>query len=131
MSLLDNFPHRCSIFRMANQSDGLGGGRYVPILEQSNLECWEQQASASERMDYQKRGIDIGTKIFFLANPNVTERHRILITERDGVASSNLDITDPANPDVFDVSTLTYPDASAGLAVIWKVMCKSNTASTE
>lgn len=131
MSLLENFPHRCSIFRIANQPDGLGGGRYVVVLEQSDVECWEQQLSASEIMDYQKRGINVTNKVFFNANPNVTERHRLLITKRFGVATANLDINDVANPDVFDVSTATYPDASAGLAVLWKVMARSNTASTE
>jgi hypothetical protein len=82
-------------------------------------------------MDYQKRGIDIRTKIFFVSNPNVTERHRILITSRFGVAAPNLDISDVANPDIFDVKSFTYPDASAGLGILFKVMCQDNTASTE
>lgn len=131
MALLDEFPHKCSIFRMAPQPDGLGGLLYSIVLEQSNVPCWEQQASASEIMEYEKRGVNIQTKVFFADDPKVTERHCLLITERFGEATPNLDVTDVANPDVFNVKSFAYPDASAGLAVLWRAMCASRTSSTE
>ncbi len=131
MSLLDNLPHKCSIFRVGRSKESAGGKLYGPILEQSDVECWEQAASSNEIRDFEKRGMGVSTKIFFVDNPGVTERHRILITERMGVASPNLDITDVSNPDVFDVVTDSYPDASAGLSILWRVMCDKKTGATQ
>ena len=130
-SILDNLPHTCLIFRVTPQPDGLGGTLYRVVVEQSNVSCWEQQASASEIADYEKRGIKIDTKIFFVDNPLVTERHRILITSRFGIPTPNLDPTDVANPYSFDVKSEPYPDASAGTGVLWRVMCGRKTGATQ
>ena len=130
-SILDNFPHLCSIFRETPQPDGIGGTIYTTVIEQTNVPCWEQRLSSSEALDYEKRGIKVDTKIYFINDPLVTERHRILITSRFNVASPNLDTTDVSNPDVFDVKTTDYPDASAALQVIWKVMCSKKTGATQ
>ncbi len=79
---------------------------------------------------YEQRGIDISCKIFFATNPRVTAQHRILITERNGEPTSNLNIEDIDNPDVFDVVSYTDPDASVGLGLLWKVMVKNKTSRT-
>ena len=130
-SILDNFPHLCSIFRVTPQPDGLGGTIYSVVIEQENVSCWEQKLSSSEVLDYEKRGIKVDTKIYFIDDPQVTERHRILITSRFDVPSPNLDPTDVTNPNIFDVKTTDYPDASAALQVIWKVMCSTKSGATQ
>lgn len=127
MSLLDTLPHRCTIARVIRMNDSLGGNVYGVEIEQTDVECWEQKASTSESRDYEKRGINVTTKIYFATNPNVTEQHRILVTERNGTATQNLDITDVANPDTLDVVSSDYPDASVGLGILWKVMAKGSS----
>lgn len=126
MALIDSMPHRCSIGRVIRSNDALGGNRFNITVEQINVECWEQRANASTISVYEKRGIKIDTSVYFAENPNVTERHRILITKRLGVAQSNLDITEVDNPDVLDVMSYSYPDASAGQGVLWRVECNSD-----
>ena len=131
MSLLTELPHRCTIFRQTRTTDSLGGNRYGTVVEKTNVECWEMQASASEMQMYEKRGIKVSTKIFFVEDPKITERHRILITSRLGVASNNLDVTDVANRDVADVMSSPVPDASAGLGILWRVLCDKTLAGVQ
>lgn len=121
MSLLDALPHRCKIVRRVRTADVLGGGKDGETVEQTDVECWEQQASASEITEFGKRGINVSRKIFFVEDPGVTERHQIIITSRLGVlvpAASQLSL---------DVKSDTRPDASAGLAILWKVMTGDST----
>lgn len=115
MSLLDNLPHECTIQRRIRSNDGLSGNKRSVTVEQTAVSCWEQQASASEITAYGKRGITITTKVYFTSDPQVTERHQLLITSRNGTAV--------ASPDVLDVQSQAIPDASAGLAVLFRVMC--------
>lgn len=123
MSLLDNFPDICSIRKRKRVSGegGYGGTRTVSQLIRSGVTCWLQPASQSEINDYQKRGIDVRYKCYFIANPNITEQHELVITSRSGVAT-NFDA---------DVVTQSEPDASAGLGVVWKVMIRDVTSSED
>ena len=131
MSLLDDLPHRCTIFRQTRSNDSLGGNKYGVVIEKTNVEVWEQQASASEIQDYEKRGIVVNTKLYFVEDPKVTERHSVLITKRLDVNSPNLSVTDVSNPDVVYVKSDTRPDASAGLGILWRVMCEKKTSRTQ
>ncbi len=131
MSILDSLPHLCKIFRQIRTNDGLGGNVYGVVTEQSNVECWEQPASASEMKEYEKRGIKVSTKVYFVTDPAVDERHRILITSRQGVAQANLDGTDVTNPDTLCVQSSARPDASAGLGILWRVMCDATDSNTQ
>ena len=121
MSLLGNFPHLCTIQRRTRSNDDLGGNFDAETVEQTNVVCWEQQASDGEIADFEKRGMTIDRKIFFLSNPSVTPRHEILITSRNGVTQSS--------PSVLDVISEPRPDASAGLGVVWRVMVNENTGA--
>lgn len=131
MSLLDSLPHLCKIGRVIVSKDSYGGDLYGITVEQTDVECWEQAASDSEIKEFEKRGQSVTTKVYFASNPNVTERHRILITERNGTEQSNLDITDVANLDTLEVSSVSSPDASVGLGVLWRIMCRANTGHEE
>jgi len=122
MSLLDSLPHRCTIQRLKYTKGTLAGSKSIPIVEQTNVACWEQQAGASEISSYQKRGISISRKIYFASDPNVTERHQIIITKRNGVAIV------VANQIVLDVRTKISPDASAGLGALFKIMVEEVTS---
>ena len=125
MSLLDNLPHRCNIYRRSRSTgpDDLGVSVDSLILEKENVACWEQQASSSESRDWQKRGITVSKKIFFTADPEVTEGHVIVITYRRGAAV-------PVNfDDMLDVKSAPDPDASATLGVVWKVMAEYKKGS--
>lgn len=113
MSILDNLPHRCRIQRVSRQADTVGGNRDVPVVVQEDVPCWVQQASSSEVMLFQQRGMMLKYKIFFRADLGLNEQHEIVVTWYRNQAVE-------FNPGT--VLTTTPPDASAGLGVLWKVM---------
>jgi len=123
MSLLNSFPHRCTIQRMVRSSGSLAGSKTTPVIEQTNVSCWEQPAGDAEVEEYQKRGMKVTHKIYFTVDPGVTERYQILITERSGIAV--------ASPIALDVKSEPRPDATAGLGVVYKVMCDLLTGSND
>ena len=116
MSLLDNMPHRATIRRNTRSSGTLAGSKDTPVVEQTDVRCWAQNAGAAETLDYQRRGMSVNRKIYFPTDPGVTTRHEILITEKGGVAV--------AVPLVLEVRTEALPDASAGTGVVFKVMAE-------
>ncbi len=117
MSLLDSFPHKCTIRRRVRTKGPLGGSKDSFTNESTDVLCWEQNASQKETEDFEKRGMTLRSKIYFRADPGVTERHQIVITERLGVAVSS------SNQLPLDVNTKAMPDATAGLAIAFKVFC--------
>jgi len=121
VSLLDNLPHRCTIRRRTRTKGTLGGSKDSQTNEQTNVECWEQNAGHNEVMDYEKRGMSISRKVYFASDPGVTSRHEILITERNGTTISS--------PVALTVKSEAIPDASAGMGVLYKVMCDRVTSS--
>ena len=121
MSLFENMPDRCTIQRRVRTKDTLAGSSDVPVVEQTNVECWEQAAGASASESHEKRGIEITTKVYFVTNPGVSSRHQIIITSRRGTA---VPVADQVALDVVDRA---YPDASAGFSWLWRVMAGFNT----
>lgn len=121
MTLLSNFPHKCKIERITWTSGTLAGKKPTPVSEQTDVACWEQQASSKEIKEFQKRGISIARKIYFLVDPAVTEKHTITITERQGTAIAS------ASQISLKVRSESLPDASAGLGVVYKVMVEERT----
>lgn len=105
MSLLDNMPHVATAKRRTRTRDSLGGGKDTWTTLWSGRACWRQQATASEVMSCQQRGQTVTHKVFFHDNPNVDERDELVI-----------------GSDTMEVSSVTHPDASAGLGVLWRVM---------
>lgn len=122
MSILGTMPHLCTIRRMRRRRDSLGGGWDTPVVEQTGVECWEQQASASEIKDYEQRGQKVSRKIYFPTDPGVTSQHEIVITERRGTAVAE------ANQLPLTVVSSPFPDAGAGLGAVYKVMVDEWTA---
>lgn len=125
MSLLDNLPHRCTIRKRVRSKGTLGGGRNDPSDVSTGVECWDQPAGDSEINFYMKQGMTINRKVYFASNPNVTEENQILITSRDGGSTTE------SSPVVLDVVSAAQPDASAGLGILWRVMCHYRTGSID
>ncbi len=123
MSILDNMPHRCTIQRLIHSQGSMAGSKSTPVVEQTGVKCWEQTAGNAEVLEYQKRGMLVTHKVYFVADPEVTERHQILITEREGVIVSS--------PLALDVRSEAKPNASVGLSFVWKVMCDRNTGGQD
>lgn len=116
MALFDSFPHECTIQKRVKAQDSLVGSKYTRTVIQTGVQCWEQAVSSNEMLMFEKRGMKINTKVFFLSNPGITDRHEIVITKRNGV-SVPLASQTPIQ-DLF----VTGPDASAGLGILFKVM---------
>jgi len=123
MSLLDNFPHECTIRRRTIAKGDLGGGKTSSTVEQTGVSCWVQTASDREVLAYEKMGMSINRKIYFLSDPSVTERHEILVTKKLGVAVSS--------PAVLEVRSEALPDASAGLGVVYRVMAEEEVGASD
>ena len=121
MSLLDELPNRCSIYRKVRTVDGMSGNIDTPVLEQSNVECWRQSANSSEVTIFQKQDITVSCKIYFSENPQVTEQHSIVITKMNGEAVTE---------EFYDVVSYAVPDAGAGLGVLYRVMVNTSTGRT-
>lgn len=122
MSILDELPHKCQIARYSRTRDAGLGSIGTRLVEQSDVACWEQAASDREVTEFQKRGMDVSRKVYFTENPNVTSRHTIKITEREGVAVTDYEL---------DVVSAPEPDASVGLGVVYRVMCNRLTGQVE
>lgn len=123
MSLLTNFPHECLIRKRISKKGTLGGRRNKPQNVATDVVCWEQQASNAEVLEFEKRGMSLQKKIYFLTDPEVDEHHEILITKRNGVTVSG--------PIRYDVLSESLPDASAGLGIVYKVMIGQNPAKLQ
>lgn len=131
MPLLDaaSMPHRCTIARLVRSVDSLGGNLFGVVIEQTDVPCWQQKAGASESVIADKPQITITHTIYFANDPQVTERHLILITDRNGNETANQDITDVANPDTLRVTNYSDPDDSVGLGLLFSVTCTDQTGA--
>jgi hypothetical protein len=103
----------------------LGGSRRAATVEQTGVKCWDQPASDDQIEEFSKHGIAINRKIYFIADPSVTEAHEILITSRDAGT------TTIANPVALEVRSEALPDASAGLGKVYRVMAWQQTGSNQ
>jgi len=119
VSLLENLPHRCTIRRRVRSKGTLGGSKDSFTVEQTGVHCWEQKAGDSEITEFSKRGIRISRKVYFVNDPEVTERHQILITEKSGVVDSD--------PTPLDVKSTPRPDADVGFGLLFRVFVDEST----
>ena len=114
MALTENLPHKCTIsLRTAARVGNLGGVQDTASVVSENVPCWEQQMGSAEQMRYEKQGIQINRKIYFSTDPNITQRHQIRITERNG--------TPVAGEPEMKVTTLVDPDVNVGFGNLFRV----------
>jgi len=116
MPLLDTLPDRCSVLRLTRVKDELGGSKDGFVVERTGVECWEQQTGASESAEFEKKGISVTSKVYFVENLRLTSRHRIVVTSRNGVAVAEADQTP------LDVAAAPLPDVSVGRGLLWRAM---------
>jgi len=122
MSILDNFPDECTIQRLVRAKGDFGGSKDSPVVDQTEVSCWEQQVSAAESMRYQRQGMKLRSKVYFTADPNVTRRHQIIVTSRNGTAIVAV------NQVALDVLDEPSPDANVGQGGLFRVMIGRNTS---
>ncbi len=108
MSLLDNLPHTATAKRRTRTKDTLAGAKdSFPITLFADRACWMQPLGASESTECQSRGITATHKVYFTADPGLDERCILVIQS----------IT-------YDVKSVSSPDCSAGLGVLWRATCE-------
>lgn len=125
MSILENLPHRCEIYRRSVEpnSDDLGVVVDRLVLVAANVSCFEQPVNTTESKDWQKRGITVTSKIYFVADPQIDERHVIFLTNRNGTSI-------PANSRIrLEVRSISEPDASMGASLVWRAMLENKRSS--
>ena len=114
MSLLQNFPHTATATKRRRVNDSLGGSRdSFPTTVFTNRACWRQPAGNSEIEEFAKRGIKVTNKVYFLTDPALDENHVLTISG-----------------DEYEVRSFSDPDATAGLGVVYKVMCEQTTTGS-
>lgn len=106
MSLLDQLPHLATAKRRTRTKDTLGGSKdSYPTIVFVDRACWRQPVSDSEAMDFQQRSVKVTHKIYFAADPGLSDQDIIVIgTENHKVRSQS------------------HPDASVGKGILWRVM---------
>lgn len=116
MSILNNFPHEAAATIRSRTMGPLGGSSdsYTSVF--TERDCWAQLASQREILEFEKRGMSVTNKIYFLTDPGLDERHVLTITRKSGGSIG-----------VFEVRSKSIPDATAGLAVVWRVMAEVRT----
>lgn len=117
MSLLDNLPHRCTLYRRYRTSDSMGGARPSRIPIREGIPCWQQPMSATEQTKYGKAGMSITTKIYFNSDPGIKDNDELVITHRRvaGVLTS----IDEADWVYIENLMAHQPDRSAGLGLLF------------
>ena len=111
MSLLDNLPHTASAYPRVHTQGTHGGSRTsLGTALFTDRACWRQPVSDREAVEYEKPGVVVTNKVYFVIDPAVDERHVMVI---DG--------------DEFDVLSQAKPDATAGLEWAFRVMIGHKT----
>lgn len=106
MSLLDRLPHLATAKRRSRAKDSLGGLKDTyPTTLFTNRACWRQPATDREINYWKQRSIDVTHSVYFAADPDLDEHCTL---EIDG--------------DVMSVWSVSHPDNSVGLGVLWRVM---------
>lgn len=127
MSLLDDLPHRCITQRRTVSRGSHGGRKTSKTEEKFRICCWVQPATHREVEEYEKRGISINRKVYFADDPEVTERHDIVIVSWDRGCT----LIERSKRKTLEVRSYAGPDSSAGLGVLYKVMVEETTGSNQ
>ena len=103
--ILDHLPHTATAKRRTRTQDTLGSAKDSYTTVWSDRACWRQPVSDSERMEYEKRGQRVTHKIYFAADPELDEEYMLIV-----------------GGDTMSVRSVSDPDASVGLGILWRVM---------
>jgi hypothetical protein len=120
MSILDNFPHTCTAKVRSVSSDALGGTSESYATVFTGRACWRQLASQAQIIEYEKRGIAITDRIYFLTDPGLDERHIVEVSKMHARGTV-------AGVDTLEVRSKAVPDATAGLGVVYRIFAGAET----
>jgi len=113
VSILDNLPHTAKKLRRTRAQDEYGGTRDTFAQVGADLSCWRQAATEREIERFSKRGISVTDKVYFTANPSLDEQYILEI-----------------GSSWYEVRSVSDPDASVGLAIVWRAMVELTTVGT-
>mgnify|MGYP000501203121 CR=1 FL=1 len=125
MSLLDSLPHTATATSRARQpksgTDGSLGGASDSFATAvfTDRACWQQPATASEILEFDKRGVEVTNKVYFTTRPGLNATHKLEITNGD-----------TGQTDTHEVVAEVDPDGGAGLGRLYKVMTKRTTTGS-
>jgi hypothetical protein len=106
MSLLDSLPHLATAKLRRRANDTMGGSKDTyPTTVFTDRACWRQPLADKEVTSWKQRTIDVTHKVFFVADPELDERHVLEI-----------------GTDRMAVKSRAHPDDSCGLGVLWRVV---------
>lgn len=120
MTLLENFPHTCTAKLRVVTSGTLGGSESAFSNVFTGRKCWRQTAGESERIEFEKRGILVTDKIYFLTDPGLDEKHVVEVSKMHGRVTV-------AGTDTLEVRTKAVPDATTGLGVVYRIFAAERT----
>ena len=118
MSLLDNFPHKCKVYRATmTRTPGSMANRtaYDPAPVFGNdepLECWVQNASSAEIVEWEKRNESITHRVSFRSEVAIELSDKIRITDGPGFVNKLLTVR---------VKPL---DRTAGFGIAYTAFCE-------
>jgi len=105
LGILSNFPHLATAKRRTRTIDSLAGSKdSFPTTLFTDRACWVQPMTANEVLEHQRREIECTHKVYFTSDPGLSNTDELVV---GGVS--------------WLVKSVSDPDASAGLGVVWRV----------
>lgn len=121
MSLLDNLPHTATATKRKRSKSASGGTKDTTASTIfTGRACWQQAASAKEITEFAKRGMSVTDKVYFTTRPALSAKHLLAVTN-----------SQTGQTKTYEVRAVVDPDASAGLGVLYKVMCEIRSTDQE
>lgn len=82
LGIMGNLPHRVDVLREERITDELGGKRRRWNVLSRSVPCWVQTASDREVSDFEARGVQVSTKVYFAGdNAACDERDLLRFTQ--------------------------------------------------
>lgn len=116
MTLLNNFPHECEVYRTRfERKAGQIGNVEIQYLhlggDDTPLVCWVQNASSTEILEFQKRDCNITHRVSFRTEADVDLSDKVLVTKG------------PFLGKYFTVRTRPV-ERTAGYGLAWTAFCE-------
>jgi hypothetical protein len=115
MSLPDQLPHLCAIYKSAPLQDEILGDLDDSLLVTASLACWFQPASDREITRFQRRDQEVTHKAFFKGNPGVRPGYVLIPTDGPTIDCPFAGAT---------MEVMSANETTAGLGLLWAVMCR-------
>ena len=118
MTLLNNFPHTCSLYeRRVTRSSRMGSSERLVRME-TGVKCWVQNATQAEITEYIRRDISVKNAIYFTSDWDLDETQYILITAGPTHVSKLFAVKD-------------FAERTAGRGVAWAAMAENERSQLD